>query len=42
MNVKDVNRDIAALEALIKEIEADEDAPPVVSMEEFIGRGGKP
>lgn len=41
MNVNNANRDIEALEALIKEIEADENAPPAVSIEEFMGRTGK-
>jgi hypothetical protein len=37
-----LNPDIQAIEKLIKEIEADQNAAPVVSIEEFIGKKGQP
>ena len=36
------NKDILAIEQLIKEIEADQNAALVVSIEEFIGKKGQP
>jgi hypothetical protein len=36
------NKDILAIEKLIKEIEADKNSAPVQSIEEFIGRKGQP
>jgi len=37
-----LNKDTQAIEALIKEIEADQSPAPVVSAEEFTGRRGRP
>jgi hypothetical protein len=37
-----MNRDISALEGLIQEIEADENAAPVLSIEDFLGRARQP
>lgn len=42
MDVKNMNRDVAALEALIKEIEADEHPAPVVGIEEFVRGARRP
>jgi hypothetical protein len=36
------NRDILAIEQLIKEIEADRNPAPVLSIEEFTGKKGQP
>jgi hypothetical protein len=41
-NGKTWNKDILAIEQLIKEIEADQNLAPVVSIEEFLGKKGQP
>lgn len=42
MDTKSMDRDILAIEALIREIEADESTGPVLSIEEFVGRERQP
>jgi hypothetical protein len=42
LDINSMNRDISAIEALITSIEADENAAPVRSIEDFLGRAGQP
>jgi len=41
-NAEGWNKDILAIEELIKEIEADKNSAPVLSIEEFTGKKGQP